>query len=110
MECPNCKKEIHSVVYVQDGDSRGCEHCHVTFHKCPDGTIKYGLPGPFSCPCCRNATCPKCNKPTYPNTLTKDGSIICHQCKTTFHHCFGTIRFGSPGQTDCPFCPLKEIF
>ena len=110
MECPSCKKEIRSVMYTQDGGSRGCEHCGIKFHKCVGGVIKYGSPGPSMCPFCRYTICPKCNNQTFAHNFTKDGSTICQHCKINFHSCLGnTIKFGSPGPSNCAFCPLKEI-
>ena len=107
MECPKCKKETW--IIVNDGGSSSCTDCHITFHVCAGGIIKYESPGPSSCPSCRYTICPKCNNQTNPRVTTEDRSIICQHCKINFHHCLGTIKFGSPGPETCVFCPLKGL-
>ena len=106
MDCPNCKKEVHCM--ANDGGSKVCLDCKIIFHKCIQGIIKFGSPGPSMCPFCQYVICPNCNNQTNAHNITKDGSITCQKCKTRFHKCLGdTIKFGSPDI--CPFCPLKEI-
>jgi hypothetical protein len=106
MQCPNCKKEV--TIIVNDGGSRVCTDCDITFHKCLGGETRYGFPGPCSCPFCKSIVCPKCNNETSPRFTTEDESIICRHYKITFHICLGNIsKIGFSGS--CVFCPLKEI-
>lgn len=52
--CPKCCQNFSSILKAMDGGSDICSRCGCVFHKCADGTYKFGSPGPSLCEICQN--------------------------------------------------------
>lgn len=50
-DCPLCGSLPLNLI-CQDGGSRLCSRCDALYHKCRDGSVKCGSPGPLFCKSC----------------------------------------------------------
>ena len=49
--CPKCSESISNIT-ANDGGSKYCSECKLTFHWCND-IVRYGSPGPSMCQYCK---------------------------------------------------------